>query len=239
MIPKLSRFFVISVFLALLFSSGWLPGPCLAEGPVGTIIQIQGTVSAVKADGSSRALAVKSAVELSDTVVTEKNSMARIRFIDNGEVILRPRTRFKVTAYHFEQNSPLKDSAAFNLLKGGVRSITGRISKRGNPGAYKIETFTSVAGVRGTVFDAVICESSSCAPAQDGVYFHVLEGSIAVTNDTGTLVVAAPQYVFVKSMDTAPQALPGAPGVNFGIPNVFLNSSPVRQNIYCVECLVR
>ncbi len=239
MIPKPSRFSVISVFLALLFCSGWLSGTCLAGDPVGTVIQLQGTVSAVKADGSSRVLAVKSAIELSDTLVTEKNSMARIRFIDNGEVILRPRSRFKVNAYHFEQNSPLKDSAVFNLIKGGARSITGRISKRGNPGSYKIETFTSVAGVRGTVFDAVICEGGSCAPAQDGVYFHVLEGSIAVTNNTGTLVVAAPLYVFVKSMDTQPQALPGAPEVDFGIPKVFLNTSPARQNIYCVECLVR
>lgn len=234
---RLLRFSVISVFLALLFC-----GPCFAEAQVGAVTQLQGTVSAVKEDGRSRALAVKSAVELSDTVITEKKSLARIRFIDNGEVILRPRTQFKVKAYNFEQGAPARDNAVFNLVKGGARFITGQISKRVDPGRserYKAQTNTSIAGVRGTIFDVLVCENSSCAPNPDGDYFYVVEGSITLTNDTGTKVVGAGQYAYVRSRDSEPRILPGDPGVDFGLPRTFLEAGKDRQNIYCVDCLVR
>jgi hypothetical protein len=209
---------------------------------VGTIIQVQGTVSAVKQDGSSRALAVKSAVELSDTLVTEKKSLARIRFIDNGEVILRPRTQFKVSAYHFEQGSPAGDNAVFDLVRGGARYITGQISKRANPERaerYKVQTSTAVAGVRGTIFDVLVCQNNSCAPAPDGDYIYVVEGSITITNNTGTKVVSAPQYVYIKSRDSEPQLLPGDPGLDFSLPKLFMDANKEKQNIYCVDCLVR
>lgn len=236
MILKLLRFSVISAYLVLFC------GTCFAEAPVGTVIQVQGTVSAAKEGGGSRALAVKSAVELSDTVITEKRSLARIRFIDNGEVILRARTQFKVKAYHFEQGTPARDNAVFNLVKGGARFITGKISKRIDPGGserYKAQTNTSIAGVRGTIFDAVVCENNSCAPLPDGDYFYVVEGSITLTNNTGTKIVGASQYVYVKSRDSEPEVLPGDPGLDLRLPRVFLEAATERQNIYCVDCIVR
>ena len=48
------------------------------------------------------------------------------------------------------------------LMKGGMRTTTGDIAKR-EPAAVKFQTNTAVLGVRGTEFDARICEDDCSA----------------------------------------------------------------------------
>ena len=138
-----SRSIAISLLLLsllLIFSS-----VSFAETEVGRVTNLSGPLFAKKADGTTRVLSANSAVEQGDTLITEKRTYARIKFTDDGEMTLRPNTQFKVSQYTFDQAKPKEDNVVFNLVKGGIRSITGMIGKRGNQDSYKLETENAVA----------------------------------------------------------------------------------------------
>ncbi len=119
----------------------------------GTVANLSGPLLAKKDDGTVKVLAVKSTVEQGDTLVTEKNTYARIKFIDNSEITLRPGTQLKIDSFAFEEDKPEKDSATFNLVKGGLRAVTGALGKR-NKERFGMNTPTATIGIRGTIFIA-------------------------------------------------------------------------------------
>jgi hypothetical protein len=133
---------------ALLLSAGaW------AAQAVGTVVNLSGPLLAKKADGTAKVLALKSAVEQGDTLISEKDTYARIKFIDNSEVTLKPNTQLKIDDFSFEEDKPDKDNAAFNLVKGGLRAVTGTLGKR-NKEKFGMNTPTATIGIRGTIFIA-------------------------------------------------------------------------------------
>src|SRR6185437_6714823 len=133
--------------------------PAHAGQVVGTVTDISGPMVARRVDGTLRALTAQSAVEQGDTLVTEKGTYARIKFIDNGEITLRPNTQFKIENFSYEAAKPEGDSAIFSLLKGGLRSITGLLGKR-NHEKFGLNTPTATIGIRGTIFIAEYVEPS-------------------------------------------------------------------------------
>src|SRR5471032_3263505 len=126
-------------------SAGW------AAQVAGTIVKLSGPLLAKKAGGVVRILSMRSEVESGDTLVTEKNTYAMIKFIDNGEITLKPSTTFKIDNYAYDAGKPDDDSASFNLVKGGLRSITGLLGKR-NKERFALKTQTATIGIRGTTF---------------------------------------------------------------------------------------
>jgi len=72
--------------------------------------------------------------------------------------VLKPNTQFKVEKYTYDQAKPKEDIGNFNLIKGGLRAVTGQIGKRGNQDAYRMKTPTATIGIRGTIFTAIYVE---------------------------------------------------------------------------------
>lgn len=79
---------------------------------------------------------------------------------------LRPQSNLKIETYQFNQESPAADNAVFRLLKGGFRTVTGLIGKRGNPDAYKLNAAGATIGIRGTDFSSRLCGSEQCADGE-------------------------------------------------------------------------
>jgi hypothetical protein len=234
---KTSRGIAISLLLlslSLIFSSASFAGT-----GIGRVTHLSGPLFAKKADGTMRALSINSVVEQGDTLITEKKTYARIKFTDNGEINMRPGTQFKVSQYNFDQARPKEDRGIFNLIKGGIRSITGMIGKRGNQDSYKLMTDTAVAGIRGTTYECKICEGN-CGSIPDGLYLFVLEGIVNVSNSAGSQDLSAGQYVYVPTATSVPQILPGNPGINFTLPAV-LGDSQNEGGVEKVDsgCIVR
>ena len=184
----------IRYFLAAL---AWLvAGTVFANG---TIVQLSGTLSVKRADGSTRILSMKSEVIPGDTLETQRDSYAQIKFDDGGSITLKPGTQFTIASYNFVEAKPQEDNLAFRLLKGGLRAVSGLISKRGNQGAYKMDTVTATIGIRGTSFDVDDCKSGTCKKdggsggdvQEAGVYVSVRDGEVSVGNSAGTLLLAA------------------------------------------------
>jgi hypothetical protein len=205
--------------LLLIFSS-----VSFAETEVGRVTHLNGPLFAKKADGTTRVLAVNSVVEQGDTLVTEKKTYAKIKFTDNSEINLRPGTQLKVSQYYFDQGKPKDDKVVMNLVKGGMRAVTGMIGKRGDRDSYKLMTDTAVAGIRGTTYECKICEGN-CGSIPNGLYLFVLEGIINVSNKAGSQDVNAGQYVYVQTATSVPKILPGNPGFDFTLPAIMGDSA--------------
>lgn len=230
-----------------------LAGPGWAAQVAGTIVQLSGPLMAKKADGSARFLSLRSEVESGDTLVTERATYAMVKFIDNSEITLKPSTTFKVEQFAFDADKPDSDQAAFSLVKGGLRSITGMLGKR-NKEKFSMKTSGATIGIRGTTFVAEMVgpvapgatpplptAASTRAP---GLYVQVLDGMIVLSNAGGTQNFAAGQFGYVPSVTVPPVIVPQNPGMQFTPPPVFSSSTgpagsatPAKSNN--VDCEVR
>lgn len=185
----------------------------------GTLTHLSGKVSVLKADGTTVPAVIGETVLAGDTVVTEQAGFVRIEMTDGGEMLIRPESQLKIEDYRYEKDKPQEDSFVFRLVKGGFRTVTGLISKRGNRDAYKVRTATATIGIRGTQYDVREC-AANCGALPDGTYVAVRFGSIEAQNDQGDVTFGAGQVGFV-SLNQPPVQLPYDPGVGFKAPADF------------------
>ena len=189
--------------------------------PAATVTHLSGPLVVRKANGTTKTLAIKSTIEAGDTVETAKRTYARLKFTDGSEVTLKPNTQFKVEQYAYDKAKPKEDAGSFNLIKGGLRTITGQVGKRGNQDSYRMKTPTATIGIRGTIYDATYCTGSSCGSIPPGLYLAVTDGTVVITNSAGvqtTIPVVAGQYVYVQSPTSPPVVLPSKPDIPFTPP---------------------
>jgi len=142
---------LVWILLCALLSAGMLIAGNGYAQTVGKVIDLSGPLLARKAGGAVKVLTQTSTVDQGDLLESEKNTYARIKFIDNSEITLRPNTQFKIENFSFDEAKPEDDSSVFGLIKGGLRSITGLLGKR-NKEKYKLNTPAATIGIRGTDF---------------------------------------------------------------------------------------
>jgi len=207
---------------SLLVSGLLLWAAVAMAAPAATVTHLSGPLVVRNAKGAVKALSVGSKVEPGDTVETARRTYARLKFTDGSEVTLKPNSHFKVEKYTYDQAKPKDDTGSFSLIRGGLRTITGQIGKRGNQDSYRMKTPTATIGIRGTIYDTHFCQdAASCGAVKPGLYLAVADGSVVITNDAGemiTLQVKAGQYVYVKDPFTAPVVLPTKPDIPFEPP---------------------
>ena len=216
-----------------------LSGVVLANG---TISQMSGTLSVNKGDGTVRILSQKSEIQPGDTVNTQRDSYAQIKFPDGGQITLKPNTSVKLDSFNFSLAEPKADSMLFGLLKGGMRAVTGLVGKRGDPDAYKMNTATATIGIRGTTFGADDCSTTKCDNLQDAVYVSVADGEIVASNAAGAVSFLAGQFGSIESRDRLPRFLSTDPGLQFTPPASFIQSitgGTAVNSGKSMECVVR
>ena len=236
----------IAISLLVLAYALIIAGNSFAGEKIGTVINISGPLFAKKADGTSRVLSGNSIIEEGDTIITEKATYGRIKFTDNSEMTLRPNTQIKISNYKFNKEKPQEDSAVYDLAKGGLRAVTGLVGKRGNLDSYKVNAPTGTIGIRGTTYEATLCNkaNNNCGNLTDGLYVFVLEGAINLTNAGGSQTFNAGQFGFTPSFKTPPVILPKNPGIQFTPPASFTStggqgSKPGGNKPDTVDCQVR
>jgi hypothetical protein len=165
-------------FVALLAMLGSVASPSAfgADAPARVEFSI-GRVSAVDANGDRRRLRKGASINVGDSIVTERGRV-HLRFSDGGYVSLKPNTEFRVDAYQFEEKKASGSRSFFNLLRGGLRAITGLIGKRDRKG-YRMRTPAATIGIRGTIFEADVGNS---------VTVRVVEGAIELIDDAGEII---------------------------------------------------
>jgi hypothetical protein len=204
---------MINTTMLRLFLVALLAAPAMAFAQ-GTIQFLSGTLSVTKPDGSVRLLSERSQVQVGDTLSTERDSYAQLRFTDGGQVTLRPNTQLKMDAYTYAENEPQRDNFAMSLLKGGLRAVTGLIGKRGNRDAYRAQTTTATIGIRGTDFTAVeIPAGGGAGSPSPGVYVSVADGTVVFSSGGIQQPVTAGQTAFSAAANVPPQIVPAPPSL--------------------------
>lgn len=179
----------------------------------GVITHLSGTMSVQRPDGSVRILSQKSEVQPGDILTTQRDSYAQINFTDGSAATMRPNSTMKLEAYSFNKEAPQNDGMFMRLLKGGLRTVTGLIGKRGNQDAYKIGTSTATIGIRGSSGDTVAC-TADCGSLEPGTYHTTYTGSYIMQNQGGTQIIGEGQFGFAQDPQKPPVLLPGDPGLN-------------------------
>ncbi len=116
---------------------------------IGTIVFVTGQATIER---ESIAMPVTSDLRLhaGDTIHTQENGKAYIRFDDQGLITLEANSELLIEAY---QKSEIEEKSAFKftLRKGQMRSITGNGAQQ-HKNRYRLNTPVAAIGVRGTDF---------------------------------------------------------------------------------------
>ncbi len=240
-----TRLFILGFFWSLA-QSAW------AVGEAASVTAVVGTVSAQSPDGKMRILAKGSLVMPGEIVMTEKGSTARLAFSDGGQATLSSASRLAIESYHYVPAEPGQDNAVVNLIKGGMRSLSGAVGKRGNQDAYQARTRVGTIGIRGTDFALMLCEpGGGCTKlelpkdlqaggaAVDGLYFFVFEGAIQYSNAVSQATFPAGSGGYAHDAHSRWIDLPhGDPGLGRHIPAPGTHAS-THKPTHDSACLVR
>jgi len=195
--------------------------PVAALAAAGRFQFVAGAVHIVAPDGKTRLALKGSPVASGDAIITADNASAQLRMRDGGILAIRPATRMKIDAYHFDGKQDGSEKSFFSLLKGGFRSITGLIGKL-HKSAYRIRTPAATIGIRGTDSETVHVPpppTGGPAPAvPPGTYNKVNVGATIVN---GT-VVGPNQVAYTPNLGTPAVILPK-------MPSIFEPAKPARR----------
>ncbi len=174
--------------------------PCAAASQAGKVVFAFGDVSATAADGSRRALARGDAIAAGDTVITGRGR-AQIRLTDGGFVALNPETEYALEDYAFDDAAPASGRSFFNLVRGGVRMVTGAIA-RANRSNWRMRTAVATIGIRGSGgYFRYVSPPGSPEPS---LAVNVDFGGFTATDPFGNLVELGPGVNYLCAPTCAP-----------------------------------
>ena len=139
-----------AVYIATLLAVAAFTMPALvtAATPAGRTIYATGDVSASDAAGSRRALTKGDFVVSGDTVVTGEGRV-QLKLTDGGFIALDHNTEYAIEEYAYDEAAPSTARSFFNLLKGGVRLVSGAVA-RSNRKGWRMRTSVATIGIRGS-----------------------------------------------------------------------------------------
>lgn len=150
-----------------------LPALVLAQaagGSIGQIVALQGTATAVGADGKSRPLALKSPLFMKDKLVTEAGSRLQILFIDESTIAQGEKSELVIDEYVFAPGKKEDNACSLSLTRGVFRVVTDKITKL-NPARFKVKTKMATIGIRG-------CDLGfEVGPDEEHIYVIMLQGN--------------------------------------------------------------
>lgn len=207
-------------FLALVvgFAALAVSGPSFAQGAQGYVQEVSGNVTAQVGTGQPASVQKGQTLVNNATITTAPQSFAVLKFEDGTAVVLKENTSFQIQNYAYNAKAPETANAIFNLVRGGLRMVTGLVTSR-NRDALKVATPLATIGIRGTEFIAELVNP---------LYLQVINGAITATNAAGTALFTAGQAAVVSSSTTLGGLVPMSqvpPGV-LQMPNVPLTPVP-------------
>ena len=132
-----------------------------------TVSEFDGKVL-VRQNGSNNWDTVRTGQKLykGDYIKTWQNSWAVLTLFDGSEITLKPSTEFKINELKSSRDESNIKKGIFELIKGAVVNKVKDFSGRGS--RFRIETESSVAGVRGTYFEVEYMNGKSSVRVYEG-----------------------------------------------------------------------
>ncbi|MBQ4834214.1 FecR domain-containing protein [Pseudoalteromonas sp. MMG010] len=149
-----------------------------ANTPAGKTILASGLVQATNSTSELRQLKRRDSVFDVDSITTGSNSKAQFSMTDGGLIALKENSELAISNYDFDVQTQ-QGGASIELLKGGLRSISGAIKKNG--GDYKIKTPVGSIGIRGTHFEVQLVNGDMFVAVWDGAIDLTLDDQRSVS----------------------------------------------------------
>ena len=164
-----------------------------AAQPVGEVEFARGAGFAQTASQAPRILGRGVALKEGDRLTTADGASAILKLNDGTRMTVRPNSELVIEQFKFKENAP-DNSFVMQLLRGGLRAITGLISKT-SPDAARIRTSSATIGIRGTDFDARLC-ANDCAAESTRVLekprANTVQASAKLVGVQGAIMVVEP-----------------------------------------------
>jgi len=137
-----TRFAVTVGLLILVFTVA-------AEGAeaIGSVVSAKGQCWAVRQNGTSRKLSIKSPIFLNDRVVTKDGSGIQIMLNDDSVISQGEKSELVIDEYVYKPKEK-EGKSAIRAIKGLFRMVTGKITDL-NPERFKVKTRMATVGIRG------------------------------------------------------------------------------------------
>ena len=129
-----------------------------AAAQVARVLDIKGTALVERSGQVPRLLGAGEQLGERDVINVARDSWAILEFNDQTRITLRPNTVFRLDSYRADA----PETMLLGLVKGGLRVVTGLFGKR-NPQGVKFQTAVATIGIRGTEFDARLCDADCAA----------------------------------------------------------------------------
>ena len=145
----------------------------------GKTILARGAVLATDAESAQqRTLKRRDTVYGVYKITTGEKSKAQFSMSDGGLIALKENSELNIANYEFNTTTQ-QGSASIELIKGGLRSISGVIKKNG--GAYSVKTPVGSIGIRGTHFELQLIDGDMYVAVWDGAIDLTLEDQSVVS----------------------------------------------------------
>ncbi len=172
--------------------------PALAAAD-GTVTSVEGKAALERGQQSLNVVEAQ-LVQAGDTLSVQAQSKVQLHFEDDSLFTVPGAAVLRVDAFELPAQGPGK--AVYTLVDGGLRTITGRISKNASD-VYELHTDLATVTARGSAYAAARCRKV-CAGAKPGLYVRAEKGLITLTNGAGTLTLRPGQIAYVGSPESAP-----------------------------------
>lgn len=117
----------------------------------GEVRAVIGVAQLLTADGEQRDITPGQKLHVGDALKTRAGAHLHLRMVDDALLSLRPESEIKIVGYTYEPGTPEKTNIRFDLLKGTVRSVTGKGGEAAKD-KFRMNTPVAAIGVRGTDF---------------------------------------------------------------------------------------
>jgi hypothetical protein len=163
---------------------------------VGYVEQLGGQVNAIDINGRVHQLQVNSQIFEGDRLETELGARLYILMDDGAEVHLKEDSVLKISEYVITTGYDESSSSILDLLRGGLRKITGAIGASALAN-YQVQTGLATIGIRGTEYVIKLCKQDDCSQTVSRndpdakLHAVVLEGAITLTTDEEMQILMA------------------------------------------------
>lgn len=113
--------------------------------PVAEVEYVRGIAFVQQANASPRIMGKGSKLDEGDKISTSEGSLAIMKLQDGTRMTVRPSTELVLTQFKYDAKAT-DNSMVLNLLRGGLRAITGLVNKNGS-GTARIQTNTATIGI--------------------------------------------------------------------------------------------
>jgi len=127
-----------------------------------------------------------------DTIITSEKAKVQVIFSDETIITIGKNSNFSISEFLYEEDT--EPVAKFSMLKGAMRTITGKIGKIA-PEKFTVKAKTATIGIRGTNFTVnmtedgttnVYCTFGAISTAISGTQYIIEQGHFIAIAPDGT-----------------------------------------------------